>query len=80
MGKSEIDIILPPIERSALGLRDAIFDEIDALGAGKVTPRHAREIANLVRQCIDAARLDLQAKHLTHTMQLGAAKKIGGGE
>lgn len=58
--KLDIAVVLPPIERSARGLRDAIFDEIDLLRAGTATPGHARALANLIRQCIDAARLDLQ--------------------
>lgn len=58
--KADIAVVLPAIERSARGLRDAIFDEIDCLRAGTVTPGHARAVANLIRQCIDAARLDLQ--------------------
>ncbi len=64
---------LPPVERSALGLRDAIFDEIDGLRNHSLTPDHARALANLVRQCIDAARLDLQAK----TLQPGRSLYLG---
>lgn len=62
--KMDTSVILPPIERTARGLRDAIFDEIDGLRAGKVTPGHARAMANLIRQCIDAARLDLQHRRM----------------
>lgn len=63
----ETNIVLGKIERNAKGLRDAIFDEIDALRAGEVTSAHARAIANLVRQCIDAARLELQHKNQFET-------------
>jgi hypothetical protein len=68
---TDITVTLPPIERSAKGLRDAIFDEIDGLRAGTVTPGHARALANCIRQCIDAARLDLQHRRtMPETLQL----------
>src|SRR4051812_41461890 len=70
--KTDITAPLPAVERSAKGLRDAIFDEIDGLRAGTITPSHARAVANLVRQCIDAARLDLQSRRsMPNTLMLG---------
>lgn len=51
---------LPEIPKTAEGLRDALFDEINWLRQGRVDVTHARSLANLVRQCIDAARLGAQ--------------------
>lgn len=67
----ETAVALPPIKRTADGLRDALFDEIDLLRAGKVTTAHARSLANLVRQAIDFARLELQHRRL-----LGTTKQL----
>lgn len=66
---TETLIALGPISRTADGLRDALFDEIDLLRAGKTTTVHARALANLVRQILDFARLELQ-----HKKALEAAK------
>jgi len=67
--------LLPSIPRDAAGLRDALFDEINLLRAGKVNTSHAYALANLVRQLIDAARLEFQNRALMHdakTLKLGS--------
>lgn len=56
--------LMVPIDRSAIGLRDALFDEIDALRGGHVSTGHARAIAMLARQVVDVARLELIQRRL----------------
>lgn len=51
---------LKPIPKTAEGLRDALFEEINALRAGKSTPQKARVIANLAAQVIDSMRVQIQ--------------------
>lgn len=67
---------MEPIPKTGAGLRDALFDEINMLRAGKVSTEHARALANLVRQVLDAARLDLQYRKAIEggdTLALGSA-------
>lgn len=49
---------LPPVERTAEGLRDALFDELNLLRTGNATTAHARAVANLCRLIIETARLE----------------------
>lgn len=66
---------LPPVERTAEGVRDALFDELNMLRAGQVTTAHARAVAQLARQIVEAARLELfhrqQLKQLPGSVPLG---------
>lgn len=73
--RSETLVELPPIARTAEGMRDAIFDEIDSLRAGKVTVSHARALSHLVGRIIEAARLEFLHRKLINdqraTLRLG---------
>lgn len=51
---------LKPIPKTAEGLRDALFEEINLLRAGKSTPQKARVVANLASQIIDSMRVQIQ--------------------
>ena len=74
-----VSLILPAVERTAEGLRDALFDELNALRAGKVDTRHARTISLLAKQIIDAAHLELAHELLfdrtRRSLRLGHGKK-----
>lgn len=52
--------ILPTVERSAEGLRDALFDELNLLRTGEATTNHARALANVARLILECARLEVQ--------------------
>jgi len=69
---------LPPVERTAEGLRDALFDELNLLRAGKATTGHARAVANVARLIIECARLEIknieQLKRVGESLRLGKAK------
>ncbi len=48
-----------PTRRTSAGLRDALFDEIDALRRGDGDPQRATAVARLAINIIASAKLDL---------------------
>ena len=63
---------LPNIESTAAGLRDALFDEINALRRGEDTLRRAKAIAQLAHRIIEAARIALEVNSgLSKELYLG---------
>lgn len=48
------------IDRSSRGLRDALFDELDALRAGKSNHQRATAVAKLASQVIDSAKMEIE--------------------
>lgn len=54
------DKTLAPVPRTAEGLRDALFDEINLLRAGKGNLARARALSQLARQVIDSLRVQVQ--------------------
>lgn len=56
----ESKVSLCEIPKSAEGLRDALFDEINALRTGKGDVQRARVISQLAHRIIEAARLSIQ--------------------
>lgn len=57
-----------PVARTSLGLRDALFDEIDALRAGNSNPQRASAIAKLAVQIIGTVHMDIEyQKHIAST-------------
>jgi hypothetical protein len=73
------------IKRSSTGLRDAIFDEWDALRQGKSNPKQAMAVAHLAKQIVNSVKIEIEfAAHvrtasegqtvaLTAPLQLGAS-------
>lgn len=54
--------------RSTKGLRDALFDEMDALREGKTTPHISSAMAKLAVQIINSVRLEIEyQKHVAST-------------
>lgn len=53
-----------PVPRTAEGLRDALFDEINGIRAGTTTPQRARAVAQLAGQVIDSLRVQIQTERL----------------
>jgi hypothetical protein len=47
-----------PHERTSVGLRDMLFDEIDALRAGKSDPQRAQAISKLAAQILASAKIE----------------------
>ena len=75
---AEVTTKLPRVIRTAEGLREALFDEIDALRANEITVGHARAFASLVKRILSVAKMELQHKKALgqnkESMQLGAKK------
>ena len=54
-----------PITRTSSGLRDAIFDEIDAIRDGTSNPTRANAVAKLATGIVETVRMELEVqRHL----------------
>jgi len=65
MSKADQDIkipSLPPISHSGVGLRTALFDELNLIRQGQSSPMRAKVVAQLAHRIIEAARIELQIK------------------
>jgi len=57
-----------PIQRTSAGLRDAIFDEIDAVRNGSSNPTRANAIAKLATGIVETVRMEIEVqRHLRNT-------------
>lgn len=64
--------------RTTSGLRDILFDEIDGLRDGTGETDKAMAIANLAKQIINTAKVELDFHRAMHAMELdGAPIKLG---
>jgi len=68
---------LPPVERTAEGLRDALFDELNLLRSGEATTSHARALANVARLVLESARLEIE--QIKKLQEAGASLRLGKG-
>lgn len=66
MSKAEVsNKFATPISRTSAGLRDAIFDEIDAVRAGYSNPTRANAVAKLATGIVETVRMEIEVqKHL----------------
>lgn len=71
---------LPPVKRTAEGLRDALFDELNLIRSGKTGTARARAVAMVARNIIDAARLDLYMAGRVGEIAGKATLKLGSGK
>lgn len=51
-----------PVARTSAGLRDCLFDELDALRAGKTNPAQANATAKLAAGIIDTVKMELDVQ------------------
>lgn len=49
------------IDRSTKGLRDHLFDILEQLASGKITPQHAITVTKIAQQVHNSARLEIDA-------------------
>ena len=72
-----------PIQRTSAGLRDAIFDEIDAIRRGASNPTRANAVAKLATGIVETVRMELEVqRHLrqhdaTATVSVTASNPLG---
>lgn len=66
----------PPalIQRTSAGLRDAIFDEIDAIRCGASNPTRANAIAKLATGIVETVRMEIEVQR--HTRSLSGAHPV----
>lgn len=62
---SNIQPRIQRIERSTRGLRDMLFDELDALRNGKTTPQRASAVAKLSSEICNSVRIELYYQRVT---------------
>ena len=58
------------VERTSLGLRNALFDELDDLRAGKSTPKKASSVARVAGTIINSVKIEIE--HQKHISTLSA--------
>jgi hypothetical protein len=56
---------MSPIVRTSAGLRDAIFDELDAIRAGASNPTRANAVAKLATSIVETVHMEVEVqRHL----------------
>ena len=72
---------MPRVTRTAGGLRDALFDELDAIRAGESNPTRANAVAKLSSSVVDTVRMELDVLKYakgSNTPPVLGATAIGG--
>jgi len=60
------------MKRTSLGLRDVLFDEIDALRSGTTTPQKASALARVATQIINSVKIEIEhQKHVASLVDAG---------
>lgn len=62
MTKKNVETAPAPIQRTSAGLRDAIFDEIDAVRNGTSNPTRANAIAKLATGIVETVRMEIEVQ------------------
>ena len=69
-----------PVARTSAGLRDAIFDELDAIRDGSSNPTRANAVAKLAAGVVETVRMEIEVqKHLSSKKTQINAAEIGEG-
>lgn len=65
MAKKSETTQVQSVSRTSAGLRDALFDEIDAIRNGSSNPTRANAVAKLATGIADTVRMEIEvAKHM----------------
>lgn len=64
-------------DRTTQGLRDVLFDEIDELRSGQGDAAKSMAIANLAKQIINTAQVELNFMRVLKTHQTGQPATLG---
>jgi hypothetical protein len=67
MAKATTNQINSPVARSSAGLRDAIFDEIDAIRGGESNPTRANAVAKLASGIVETVRMELEVQKFANS-------------
>lgn len=72
---SDINSAVSKAERSSRGLRDVLFDEIDALRNGNSNPSRATAMSKVAAQIINSVRIEIEhQKYVTSSPLQDGAK------
>lgn len=64
--------------RTTQGLRDILFDEIDQLRGENGDPQRAMAVANLAKQIVNTAKVEMEYVRTVHDMkEIGADMMLG---
>ena len=66
-----------PVQRTSLGLRNALFDEIDAIRAGTSNPTKANAIAKLATTVVDTVRMEIDVRKMVEKSPAAEMTKKG---
>jgi hypothetical protein len=58
----------PTVTRTSAGLRDAIFDELDAIRAGQSNPTRANAVAKLAGSIVETVRMEIDVQKHARSM------------
>jgi hypothetical protein len=68
-----------PVMRSSAGLRDALFDEMDALRNGNSNPTRANAVAKLAGSIVETVHMEMEVeRHLRHAAPSVNIETFGG--
>jgi hypothetical protein len=56
------------VERTSGGLRDAIFDELDAIRNGNSNPTRANAVAKLAGSIVETVRMEIEVQKYARTV------------
>lgn len=65
-------------ERNSAGLRDILFDEIDALRKPKGNPQRALAVSSLARQIIGTVEAEMKFRQMSSSMKDAALEETLG--
>ena len=57
-----------PVIRTSAGLRDAIFDELDAIRMGKSNPTRSNAVAKLASSIVETVRMEMEVQRQLRTV------------
>lgn len=66
-----------PVSRTSAGLRDAIFDEIDAVRNGTSNPTRANAVAKLATGIVETVRMEIEVQRHFRNAPKGDALSVG---
>lgn len=58
--------------RTSKGLRDALFDELEALRSGKSNPTQANAVAKLAGSVVETVKMEIEAQKFVAQLEKGA--------
>jgi len=68
---------MPTVSRTSAGLRDAIFDELDAIRNGTSNPTRANAVAKLAGSIVETVRMEVEVNKYARGVQIGTADRVG---